>query len=575
MKKPPIQMCEEHDEVMKIYCFDCSRLICRDCRDIDHAGHEYEFVKKSAPEIRKKLTEQLNPLKELKKNLSHALDNIESTKYEIKAQGNNAVTNNINKSFDELVRIIENHRQELLKEAALKVTEKLEHLSAQEKSLSMTSTGIQSVVEYIELCVEDSTNDEILCMHAEIKTYIEKNIKEHWKEMKSLEPVEEVDIGVEVNCSEDLRKLCQTQAKLTIDPAKFGVSGEQMRTAEIGGVYGFSLTLNLKHARLDCHSKSLVNGTIVRCTIDQNEGKEYHVSCTPTIRGRHELTVTMNGQEVAGSPFPVFVSIHPNKLQKPVKIIPGLKNLTGVAINSLGEIILSAVTESGGDVVVLDKEGKIRKINYEFRHPSNVAIDSEDNIFYVDYEDSNLLKFNSNLKIVIKKRTKQINPGYAGLALFGDEVVVSERHNNCTLEVFNTKLEYVRKIVSPIGGRGNFDRVAVDNYGNLYVGVHDETNPRIEVLTNGGEFLRLIGFDGNGVNLLSYPIGLCVANQYVYVADHDYHNISIFTTDGKYVTSFGRPGHDKGELRFPHGVFMDRDGFIHICDRGNERLHIF
>ena len=50
------------------------------------------------------------------------------------------------------------------------MTEKLEHLSAQEKGLSMTSTAIQSVVEYIELCVEDSTNDEILCMHAEIKS---------------------------------------------------------------------------------------------------------------------------------------------------------------------------------------------------------------------------------------------------------------------------------------------------------------------------------------------------------------------------------------------------------------------
>ena len=170
---------------------------------------------------------------------------------------------------------------------------------------------------------------------------------------------------------------------------------------------------------------------------------------------------------------------------------------------------------------------------------------------------------------------KQIIPGYAGLALFGGEVVVSERYNNRTLEVFNTKLQYVRKIVSPSEGRGKFDCVAVDNYGNLYVGVHDAINPRIEVLTNGGELLCLLGFDRNGMNHLSYPIGLCVANQYVYVADQDYHNISIFTTDGKHVTSFGRPGHDKGELRFPHGVFMDSDGFIHVCDRGNERLHIF
>ena len=83
----------------------------------------------------------------------------------------------------------------------------------------------------------------------------------------------------------------------------------------------------------------------------------------------------------------------------------------------------------------------------------------------------------------------------------------------------------------------------MDNYGNLYVGVHDKMNPHIEVLTNGGELLRLLGFDGNGMNHLSYPIGLYVANQYVYVANHNHNNISVFTTDGKHVTSFGRPGH--------------------------------
>ena len=37
---------------------------------------------------------------------------------------------------------------------------------------------------------------------------------------------------------------------------------------------------------------------------------EYRIPYTPTVRERHELTVSMDGQQVAGSPFPVFVSIH-------------------------------------------------------------------------------------------------------------------------------------------------------------------------------------------------------------------------------------------------------------------------
>ena len=63
----------------------------------------------------------------------------------------------------------------------------------------------------------------------------------------------------------------------------------------------------------------------------------------------------MHGQEVTGSPFPVFVSIHPSMLGKPVKIIPGFKDPSDIVINSKGEMV---VAEYSGDVVVLDQDGK-------------------------------------------------------------------------------------------------------------------------------------------------------------------------------------------------------------------------
>ena len=126
------------------------------------------------------------------------------------------MANDINDSFDELQKIIENHRKELLKEAAMKVTEKLEHLSAQEKSVSTSYAVVQSVIEYTEQFIEHSSNDEIMCMHAEIKSHIEKEIKEHCKERKNLEQVEKVDIGVEVNCANDLKQLLKTNAKITV-----------------------------------------------------------------------------------------------------------------------------------------------------------------------------------------------------------------------------------------------------------------------------------------------------------------------------------------------------------------------
>ena len=79
IKKPPPPTCKDHDEQMKIYCFDCNRLICRDCIVIDHKEHKYDFVKKAAPTTKEKLTESLAPLKEIQVSLDAATKTVRST----------------------------------------------------------------------------------------------------------------------------------------------------------------------------------------------------------------------------------------------------------------------------------------------------------------------------------------------------------------------------------------------------------------------------------------------------------------------------------------------------------------
>ena len=571
MEESPLQICKKHDEPMKIYCFDCSLLICRDCTVKDHFGHNYEFVKECAPEMKKKLVTHLEPLKKVKVELSHAVEEIQTTQHEIEAQGD-SVADHINSSFDELQKILENRRQELLKEAALKVREKLEHLSGQEKSLSTSCAVVQSVIEYTEQCVEHSTGDEVMCMHAEIKSRIDREIEEHCKE-GSLDPVEEVEIGVEVSCTEDLKKLCQTKAKiisLSIDPTKCTVG---IKIAYVYKKCEFSLTPKLtngKRTKRECavtgQLKSLMNNSNVKCNIDRSEGNEYCISYTPTVRGRHELTVTVNGQEVAGSPFPVFVSIHPSKLGKPVKIIPGLNDPTDVAFNSKGKVI---VTKWDGDVVMLDKEGKklrsIKQSEYKFNRPWSVAVDKEDNIYFVELDSNTIYKSNKNMTKVTAKRVGQ-QSGHLGVTVVGDEVMVTECDNHGTIKVYTTELEYVREIVSHQEGTGTFNQMSSDKHGNLYVSVVNK-NPCIQVLSNRGEVLHSFVRKE-----LSSPHGVCVTDEYVYVTNWNKHNIEVYTTKGEHVTSFGQRG---SHFNHPCGVNVDKDGLLYVCDANNNRLQIF
>ena len=66
-------------------------------------------------------------------------------------------------------------------------------------------------------------------MQTEIRRIVERKVDEYSRSEKSLEPVEEADMGIEVGCVEDLQRLCRTKANITqhiLDPTKCTVRGE-------------------------------------------------------------------------------------------------------------------------------------------------------------------------------------------------------------------------------------------------------------------------------------------------------------------------------------------------------------
>ncbi len=386
--------------------------------------------------------------------------------------------------------------------------------------------------------------------------------------------MEEVDIGVEVSCAKDLHQLFQTKAKIIQLPVKFNL--REKAAAEVNKKSELSLLTKLSNGKstkgkyaVECELKSLCNGSIIKCNVDLIKGNQYTILFTPTVRGRHELIVTANGEEVAGSPFPVFVSIHPSQLGKPVRVITGEDYPTYLAINSGGEILVTELFSR--DVVILDKKGKrMRQPSHDIKNPYGVAVDDADNIYITDYDSKRLIKLNKDLNTLNKIDTKQ-NSSLYGVSVVGDEVMVCDSKNKCIF-VYTKELKYVRQIEDPVHFKDIRD-VSPDEHGNLYV--CDYGNSRIHVLSNGGEYLHSFGCDGSGVNKLSRLLGMYVASQYVYVTNYSNHTISVYTTKGEHVTTFGKWGSNEGDLINPCGVCVDKDGFVYVCEYGNNRVQVF
>ena len=564
--------CPTHKEPLIVYCFDCGSLICFHCMVKDHNGHRLELSKVAAPGTRKKLKEKLKPLRERKVSLSHSVVDVQTTRCELEAQGL-SVANNIQTYFIELQKILDDRRRELLEETTRRVQEKMDRLSLQEERLSLASAEVQSVLDHIEQCVGHCTDSEFMGMHAELACQIQQGVEEHEEGVVSLEPVEKVDIGVEVRCAEALQQLCQTKAKLTqlsIAPAEGTVSGEGAKAAVLNTISEASLTTTKRKCKVDCSLKSLSNGYIIKCHVNRTAARNYSIQYTPTVRGRCELTVSVDGQQVVDSPFSVFVSIPVAQLGRPVSVCRGLSLPTCVAVNSVGEVVVS---ERQGDVIIFDKEGKrLRSVHHKLELCYGVSVDGEDNTYCTDLCSNKIMRCNRNGGSVKVHQVKQVQgPGHRGVAAVGDEVMVCERGNKGIIMVYDRELKYVRQIA--VRGMGTFFDLSPDSHGNLYV--TDYYNSVIRVFSVDGDLLRSFGCDENGVKKLRGPCGVCVAGQHVYVTDIGLHNVSVFTTEGVYVISFGHHGNEEGCFISPYGLCVDRDVFVYVVDYNNNRVQVF
>ena len=125
------------------------------------------------------------------------------------------------------------------------------------------------------------------------------------------------------------------------------------------------------------------------------------------------------------------VYMSPAQLDKPVKIWGGVTGPLGLVVNSVGEII---VAESGGDIVVFDKEGKrlrsIERSKHQVEELRSVAVDSEDNIYFIGYRNNKVGMSNRNCDKLQVREVQQVKgPGYLDIAVVGDEVMVTEWKN--------------------------------------------------------------------------------------------------------------------------------------------------
>ena len=338
-----------------------------------------------------------------------------------------------------------------------------------------------------------------------------------------------------------------------------------------------------------CELVSESSGEKIDCIVKKMEN-QYEISYQATSRGRHQLHIKVEGEHIKGSPFIVTVKLPVLKLGTPIKIISGVKDPWGVAVNQRGEIIVAE--ESGYCISIFSPTGeKLRSFGSkgsgpgQFNEPNGVTVDDDGNILVADSRNHRIQKFTSNNKHNITSvplgsqgsKDLQFNfPISVAISPITKKIATSDLHNG-RVQILNPDLTFYRSIGSKGSGNGEFNGpydTAFDSAENIYV--TDAWNHRIQIFNLEGQFSRQFGNKGKGDKELDFPAGMSIdSDDKVYVVEHNNHRVLVFTREGNFLTSFGSYGDGPGQFSYPYGITVDKNGMIYVTDTSNNRIQIF
>ena len=319
---------------------------------------------------------------------------------------------------------------------------------------------------------------------------------------------------------------------------------------------------------------SMVDDSTTKVTLDAYTKVIATLSYKPTQRGKHHLTVSVNGEEVAKSPFSLYVHHPAAQLGCPVRVIKNIYCPYSVAITRKHHLVVP----KRGCISVYNLHGKSLRCINSTRvafDPRGVAISEDGMMFIADYVSHGLLKVNSNFKLLdaVGGVCMEFND-YDGIKVLNNSVYVCDR-NNDVIHIFDMNLKLLHFFGTRGSGEGEFKYpcdIAADGDKCLYV--VDRYNNRVQVFSQSGLYLRSFGHYGNGPGELCRPGGIHIHNKYVYITESGNHRVSVFTISGEFVSSF-KVSTSLWRYGQPQGITVDIDGYIYVCDNISNTIYVY
>jgi DNA-binding beta-propeller fold protein YncE len=195
---------------------------------------------------------------------------------------------------------------------------------------------------------------------------------------------------------------------------------------------------------------------------------------------------------------------------------------------------------------------------------SHVATDSKNQVYFFQRKDPPVLVFGSEGNLLRTWGKGVLFDGHGIFISASDEVFLIDRDAHEVLK-FNTE----GKVLLKLGTRGKpslqapFNHpadVAVSSSGDIFV-ADGYGNSCVHRFSAEGKYLLSWGTPGSGRGQFSTPHGIWVdGRDRVYVADRENNRVQVFSIEGDYLQEWGA-------LYHPMDIFIDRDNRVYVTDQ--------
>ena len=532
-------------EELKFFCKQCEVSICNTCVVTFHEGHDKVLLQDAANERKLSLESAIESQKEKvlqKRNLISRLQN----EY-IQIQGQVRNTRKSAQSFvDNLIKVVEEKKMEILKNLEDKANESFERLAVQQSQVENEIQLIETSIDKTETFLKRSSNVEIMQFNTVQEEAVGDGLRQ--VEDKLEDPGNFVFIAnkklIDQVSSDGVGSFFLSKTKSN----NSGAVGKGITDVTVGLKAQFVLTTRSAenkrcYEQFTSVSMEMRNDQGHDCAtgvqVQDNKDGSYNISYFAKEAGACRTSVMINGEHVSGSPFTVQV--------KPRQYEP---------------------------VLSFGRKGSIWSSG-KFDCPWGVAVNERNEIAVTDCSNNRVQIFSCNGKFIRSFGKKGVKKGEfkepSGIAYLNNgNFVVADTFNN-RLQIFTERGEYLAQIGSEENPDHQFNSpmgLSVDNDGNIIVA--DSDNKLIKIFTTSGQFLRKFG----GEDLLVEPCHCIQRDQYFIVSDAGDDRIKVFNTDGDFLDKFGNEG--KGDVEFdsPHCLSVDKAEHLMVCDCGNNIVQV-